>query len=233
MPSQIHQRFNRPLYQKFMKTQDLIASSKQELVAAGLQLPVMEAFYTIQGEGRFTGYPAYFIRLGGCDVGCVWCDVKESWEAEKWPVLSIEKIVEDALAFPGRLVVITGGEPLMYDLGPLTQLLKEKGFTTNIETSGAHPFSGDFDWVCFSPKKFKKPHPSIYRVADELKVVISHKSDFAFAEEHAAKVNPLCELRLQPEWSRAAKFTPEIVEYVKNRPNWKISLQTHKFMDIP
>ena len=216
-----------------MNTLELIASTTQEQVAAGLELPLMEAFYTIQGEGRFTGHAAYFIRLGGCDVGCVWCDVKESWEAGKWPVLSIEKIVDDAMAYPGRLVVITGGEPLLYDLGPLTALLKENGFTTNIETSGAHPFSGDFDWVCFSPKKFKKPHPSIYPVADELKVVVAHKSDFAFAEEHAAKVNPLCELRLQPEWSKAATFTSQIIEYVKNHPNWKISLQTHKFMDIP
>jgi len=168
------QRWNHPLYQKFTMT-------TQELVAEGLQLPVMEAFYTIQGEGKFTGHPAYFIRLGGCDVGCVWCDVKESWEAGKWPVLSIEKIVEEACSFPGRLVVITGGETLMYNLNPLTKLLKEKGFTTNMETSGAHPYSGDFDWVCFSPKKFKKPHPSIYAEADELKVVVFHQSDFAFA----------------------------------------------------
>lgn len=216
-----------------MKTQELILPSKQESVAAGLQLPVMEAFYTIQGEGRFTGYPAYFIRLGGCDVGCVWCDVKESWDSGKWPILSIEKIVAEALAHPGRLVVITGGEPLMYDLGPLTKLLKAKGFTTNIETSGTHPFSGDFDWVCFSPKKFKKPHPSIYQEADELKVVVFHSSDFAFAEEHASQVKTDCDLRLQPEWSKAERFTPEIIEYVKNRPKWKISLQTHKFMDIP
>lgn len=205
----------------------------KEQVAKGLMLPVMEAFYTIQGEGRFTGHPAYFIRLGGCDVGCVWCDVKESWEAAKWPVLSIEQIVEEALSHPGRLVVITGGEPLMYELGPLTRLLKEKGFTTNIETSGAHPFSGEFDWVCFSPKKFKKPHPSIYEVANELKVVVFHKSDFDFAEEHAALVNESCELRLQPEWSKANRFLPNIIEYSKNHPNWKISLQTHKFMDIP
>jgi organic radical activating enzyme len=166
-------------------------------------------------------------------VGCVWCDVKESWEAGKWPVLSIDQIVEDALAFPGRLVVITGGEPLLYNLDPLTKLLKEKGFTTNIETSGAHPFSGDFDWVCFSPKKFKKPHPSIYAVASELKVVVFHSSDFDFAEQHAALVRPSCELRLQPEWSKAAKFTPEIIDYVKSHPKWNISLQTHKFMDIP
>lgn len=205
----------------------------EELIAKGLSLPIMEAFYTIQGEGRFTGYPAYFIRLGGCDVGCVWCDVKESWEAGKWPVKSIQEIVAEAEKYPGRLVVITGGEPLMYDLWPLTSLLKEKGFTTNIETSGAHPFSGDFDWVCFSPKKFKKPHESIYPKANELKVVVFHSSDFAFAEEHAKLVKSDCELRLQPEWSKSTKFTPEIINYTKYHPNWKISLQTHKFMDIP
>ncbi|MEB2776995.1 7-carboxy-7-deazaguanine synthase QueE [Algoriphagus sp. D3-2-R+10] len=205
----------------------------EEAVAQGTQLPVMEAFYTIQGEGRFTGHPAYFIRLGGCDVGCVWCDVKESWDSGKWPVFSIEKIVEDALAYPGRLAVITGGEPLMYDLWPLTALLKEKGFKTNIESSGAHPYSGDFDWVCFSPKKFKKPHPSIYSEADELKVVVFHQSDFSFAEEHALLVKSTCELRLQPEWSKAEKFTPIIVDFAKKHPKWKISLQTHKFMDIP
>lgn len=216
-----------------MNVQDIAGSSTKELVALGLQLPVMEAFYTIQGEGRFTGHPAYFIRLGGCDVGCVWCDVKESWEAAKWPVLTIEQIVEDALEHPGRLVVITGGEPLMYNLDPLTKLLKANGFTTNIETSGAHPFSGDFDWVCFSPKKFKKPHNSIYKKADELKVVIFNRSDFSFADQHAALVSPLCELRLQPEWSKSDRLTPEVIEYVKNHPNWKISLQTHKFMDIP
>jgi 7-carboxy-7-deazaguanine synthase len=207
--------------------------STQESVAAGLQLPLMEAFYTIQGEGRHTGHAAYFIRLGGCDVGCVWCDVKESWEAGKWPVLPIEKIVADALAFPGRLVVITGGEPLLYDLGPLTALLKAKGFSTHLETSGAHPFSGDFDWVCFSPKKFKAPHPSIYPVADELKVVVYHPSDLDFAALHAAKVGEDCELRLQPEWSKSSIRLPELVDYIKSNPSWKISLQTHKFMDIP
>ena len=207
--------------------------STQESVAAGLQLPLMEAFYTIQGEGRHTGHAAYFIRLGGCDVGCVWCDVKESWEAGKWPVLPIEKIVADALAFPGRLVVITGGEPLLYDLGPLTALLKAKGFSTHLETSGAHPFSGEFDWVCFSPKKFKAPHPSIYPVADELKVVVYHPSDLDFAALHAAKVGEDCELRLQPEWSKSSIRLPELVDYIKSNPSWKISLQTHKFMDIP
>ena len=193
----------------------------------------MEAFYTLQGEGKFAGHAAYFIRLGGCDVGCVWCDVKESWNASLWPVLSIEKIVSDALTFPARLVVITGGEPLMYPMGPLTALLKENGFSIHVETSGAHPFSGTFDWVCFSPKKFKVPHPSIYQVADELKVVIYHPSDLAFAEEHAARVSSACELRLQPEWSKSSMRTPELVAYIKTHPTWKISLQTHKFMDIP
>ncbi|MDO9552186.1 7-carboxy-7-deazaguanine synthase QueE [Rhodonellum sp.] len=206
---------------------------KKTAVAAGTMLPLMEAFYTIQGEGTFSGTPAYFIRLGGCDVGCVWCDVKASWEAAKWPVLPIEEIVEGALQYPGRLVVITGGEPLMYNLDPLTRLLKENGFTTNIETSGAHPFSGDFDWVCFSPKKFKTPHPSIYAVADELKVVVFHKSDFNFAEKHAVLVRENCRKLLQPEWSKSDLFINSIIDYVKSHPNWKVSLQTHKFMEIP
>lgn len=210
-----------------------IIMEKRDAVAAGLMLPIMEAFYTIQGEGAFTGHAAYFIRLGGCDVGCVWCDVKDSWEASKWPVQSIEEIVAEAKRFPGRKVVITGGEPLMYDLNPLTKLLKSEGFVAHIETSGAHPFSGDFDWVCFSPKKFKQPHPSIYEVANELKVVVFHKSDFEFAEKHANLVNSSCKLLLQPEWSKASVFTSQIVDYVKNHPNWNISLQTHKFMDIP
>ena|SRR5690606_35243166 len=205
----------------------------KEAVGQGLMLPLMEAFYTIQGEGTFSGHPAYFIRLGGCDVGCVWCDVKDSWEVGKWPLQSIEDIVAGAMAYPGRLVVITGGEPLLYPLAPLTALLKEKGFIINLETSGTHNFSGNFDWVCFSPKKFKAPHPSIYERADELKVIIFHKSDFEFAEKHAALVNPRCKMILQPEWSKADKFTKPIIEYVKNHPNWKISLQTHKFMDIP
>jgi organic radical activating enzyme len=210
-----------------------IVMAKEEKVQDGYMLPVMEAFYTVQGEGMHAGTPAYFIRLGGCDVGCVWCDVKESWEAEKWPILSIEKIVDQAQIYPGRLVVITGGEPLMYNLNPLTSLLKAKGFSTHIETSGAHPFTGHFDWVCFSPKKFKAPHSSIYEHADELKVVIFHKSDFGFAEKHAALVKKDCKMLLQPEWSKSAHFMESIIDFVKNHPNWKISLQTHKFMDIP
>lgn len=196
-------------------------------------LPVMEAFYTIQGEGTFSGSPSYFIRLGGCDVGCVWCDVKESWEAEKWPILSVESVVKEAMAFPSRTVVITGGEPLMYNLSPLTAALKENGFRIHIETSGAHLFSGTFDWVCFSPKKFKIPHPSIYDKADELKVIAFHDSDFVFAEQHASKVKPSCQKLLQPEWSKKGTMTNKVIDYVKSNPNWKISLQTHKFMDIP
>ncbi len=206
---------------------------EKEKVAQGVILPLMEAFYTIQGEGSFSGHPAYFIRLGGCDVGCVWCDVKESWEAGKWPLVKVEEIVEEAMKYPARLAVITGGEPLMYDLGPLTRMLKEKGFQVNLETSGAYPVSGEFDWICFSPKKFKAPVEGMYEKADELKVVIFHKSDFEFAEAHAARVKESCVKLLQPEWSKSSKFMEKIITYVKNHPEWRISLQTHKFMDIP
>lgn len=202
-------------------------------IETGKLLPVMEAFYTIQGEGMHSGSAAYFIRLGGCDVGCVWCDVKESWDAGKWPLLSIQEIVNAAMEYPGRLVVITGGEPLMYNLEPLTALLHENGFKIHIETSGVYPVTGEFDWICFSPKKFKDPHPDIYTLADELKVVIYHKSDFEFAEKHAEKANNSCKKMLQPEWSKRETMTEKIINYVKSSPNWKISLQTHKFMDIP
>jgi 7-carboxy-7-deazaguanine synthase len=205
----------------------------QTTITQGLALPLMEAFYTVQGEGTHSGTPAYFIRLGGCDVGCVWCDVKDSWDAGRWPVIDIQDIVDGALEYPGRMVVITGGEPLLYDLFPLTALLKEKGFVIHIETSGAHPFSGHFDWVCFSPKKFKAPHPSIYAHADELKVVVYNKSDFAFAEKHTALVRPTCKRLLQPEWDKSVLMLNQVIEYVKNHPDWKISLQTHKFMAIP
>ncbi len=196
-------------------------------------LPVMEAFYTIQGEGHFSGNSAYFIRLGGCDVGCVWCDVKDSWNADRWPKQSVQEIVSKAKAHPTRLAVVTGGEPLMYDLSELTDTLKKEGLQTNVETSGAHPLSGDWDWICFSPKKFMKPRDEFYQVADELKVVVYNKSDFKWAEEHAAKVNPDCLLYLQPEWDKSETVLPEIIDYVKDNPQWKISLQTHKFMQIP
>ena len=198
-----------------------------------IKLPIMEAFYTIQGEGHYTGTPAYFIRLGGCDVGCVWCDVKDSWDASQWPEQSIEQIVAEAQSYKGKLAVITGGEPLMYDLTELTQKLDAANMQVNIETSGAHPLTGEWDWICFSPKKFMKPRSEFYHVADELKVVIYNKSDFAWAEEHAAKVNPDCLLYLQPEWDKSGKMLPEIIAYVKDNPRWNISLQTHKYMQIP
>ena len=197
------------------------------------KLPVMEAFYTLQGEVFHAGRAAYFIRLGGCDVGCVWCDVKESWDAEIHPKISISQIVADASQHNGRLAVITGGEPLMYNLDELTAALKEAGFQTNIETSGAHPMSGYWDWVCFSPKKFKEAHPSIFEQANELKVIVYNKSDFKFAEKYAKLVNKDCQLLLQPEWSKKDTMQPLIVEYIKQNPQWRISLQTHKYLDIP
>lgn len=203
------------------------------MVEDGFSLPVMEAFYTIQGEGFHQGKAAYFIRLGGCDVGCHWCDVKASWNAEDHPTLPVEQIATEAAAFPTRLAVVTGGEPLMYRLGPLTHLLQENGFKTHVETSGAHPLSGNWDWICFSPKKFKAPDEGIYDKAHELKVVIYNKSDFKWAEKFAEKVNKSCKLYLQPEWSREKEVTPLIIDYVKGHPQWNISLQIHKYMDIP
>ena len=196
-------------------------------------LPLMEAFYTLQGEGYHVGKAAYFIRLGGCDVGCHWCDVKESWPVEAHPKVEVTTIVQQALQHSGRLAVVTGGEPLMHQLDDLTYQLQAAGFQTNIETSGVYPITGDWDWVCFSPKKFKTPHEGIYQHADELKVIIYNKSDFEFAEYHAAHVRTNCVLLLQPEWSRLQEMTPLIVEYVKNNPRWRVSLQTHKYMDIP
>jgi organic radical activating enzyme len=193
----------------------------------------MESFYTIQGEGHHQGRAAYFIRLGGCDVGCVWCDVKDSWEAARHPQRSISDLVAEAAAHPGRLAVITGGEPLMHDCGPLTKALQEAGFSTHIETSGAYPISGSWDWICLSPKKFKAPLPAILPLADELKVVIYNKSDFAWAEEWAAKVSPKCKLFLQPEWSKSSAMTPLIIEYIKNDPRWEFSLQLHKYIHVP
>ena len=198
-----------------------------------IKLPVMESFYTLQGEGFHAGKAAYFIRLGGCDVGCVWCDVKESWDASIHPQIAISDIVKEAEQYNGRMAVITGGEPLMYDLDSLTNALKKANFQTNIETSGVYQMSGIWDWVCFSPKKFKEPHPSIYQAADELKVIVYNKSDFAFAEKHASLVNQNCVLLLQPEWSKQSVMLPQIIEYVKQNPQWKVSLQTHKYMDIP
>ncbi|MDW8332624.1 MAG: 7-carboxy-7-deazaguanine synthase QueE [Bacteroidia bacterium] len=194
---------------------------------------VMEHFYTLQGEGRWTGTAAYFVRLGGCDVGCVWCDVKESWHAEDHALLAIEEIVAAATASPARTAVVTGGEPTLYDLEPLTAALVEAGFRTHLETSGAHPLTGRWNWVCLSPKKFKPPREDAYALADELKVVVYHPSDLSWAEEHASRCRPQTLLYLQPEWSRHDQSAKLIVEYVKEHPRWRLSLQTHKFVGIP
>jgi 7-carboxy-7-deazaguanine synthase len=196
-------------------------------------LPVMEVFYTLQGEGFHQGKAAYFIRLAGCDVGCVWCDVKESWDPAVHPQQSVSQLVAGAKSHPGRIVVITGGEPLMQDCGPLTEQLQAAGFHTHIETSGAYPLSGQWDWICLSPKKFKAPLPDLIRKADELKVVIFHPSDFAWAEKYAALVNPDCKLFLQPEWSKRDSITPAIIDYIQANPVWEFSLQLHKYIHVP
>ena len=195
-------------------------------------LPLMEEFYTIQGEGFHKGTAAYFIRIGGCDVGCHWCDVKESWNAALHPPTKNDAIVANASAY-SKTVVITGGEPLTWDMGPLTTALKEKEMQIHIETSGAYALTGTWDWICLSPKKIKLPQPEIYDVAHELKVIIFNKDDFRFAEEQAEKVNKNCILYLQPEWSNRDKMSPLIVDYVMANPKWKVSLQTHKYLNIP
>lgn len=196
-------------------------------------LPLMEDFYTIQGEGYYQGQAAYFIRLGGCDVGCVWCDVKESWDASLHPLTSVAEMTARAKASGTPVVVITGGEPLMYDLAELTRALKDAGMRTNVETSGVYPVTGAWDWICFSPKKFKAPDPSIFPQADELKVIVYNRSDFEWAETYASTVRENCELFLQPEWSKEKEMLPLIIDYVKAHPQWKISLQIHKYMNIP
>ena len=196
-------------------------------------LPLMEHFYTLQGEGRFTGHASYFIRLGGCDVGCVWCDVKDSWDASKHPLVPVTEIVAAVVASGTKIAVITGGEPMMHNLDLLTAMLKAKGIRAHVETSGAHPLSGSWDWICLSPKKFKAPLDEMIAAAHELKTVIYNKTDFAWAEQYAAKVPKDCLLYLQPEWSRAAEMNPLIIDYVKTNPQWILSLQTHKFLDIP
>ena len=193
----------------------------------------MEMFYSLQGEGYHQGKAAYFIRLAGCDVGCVWCDVKDSWDASKHPVLSIEEIVSSALAHPGRLAIITGGEPLLYNLDALTSALKKAGFEINIETSGSSPMSGKWDWVCFSPKKFKAPLTESIAAASELKVVIFNKHDFEWAETYAKQVPASCKLYLQPEWDKANEITPLVIEYIKAHPRWELSAQLHKYIQVP
>lgn len=201
-------------------------------IEKGEMLPLMEDFYTIQGEGFHTGKAAYFIRIGGCDVGCHWCDVKESWNAELHPPTSTNEIVQKAKKY-ATTVVITGGEPLMWSMDYLTEKLIENGLKVHIETSGAYPLTGRYDWFCLSPKKTKPPTSEAYLRADELKVIVYNKHDFKFAEQQAALVSDTCELFLQPEWSNREKMMPQIVDYVMEHPKWKVSLQTHKYLNIP
>lgn len=210
----------------------MLTKEIQLAVEKGEMLPLMEEFYTIQGEGCHTGRAAYFIRIGGCDVGCHWCDVKESWNAELHPPTATDVIVANAKKY-AETVVVTGGEPLTWDMTALTQKLKESDLKVHIETSGAYPVSGTWDWFCLSPKKNKLPVADAYAIADELKVIIYNKHDFIFAEEQAQKVNKNAILFLQAEWSKREDMTPLIVDYVMNNPKWRISLQTHKYLNIP
>lgn len=202
-------------------------------IDSSLELPVMEHFYTIQGEGFYSGRAAYFIRLAGCDVGCVWCDVKESWELDGHPIFKITDLIKIIQSTSTNLVVITGGEPALYNLETLIDSIRSFGIETAIETSGCYSLIGNIDWYCFSPKKFKAPCDEAYIKANELKVVIYHESDLAWAEEHASKVGENCFLFLQPEWSRKERILPQLIDYVKSNPKWRISLQTHKYMQIP
>jgi 7-carboxy-7-deazaguanine synthase len=196
-------------------------------------LPVMEHFYTLQGEGLHQGKAAYFIRLGGCDVGCVWCDVKDSWDSGRHPLRSIDFLVDEVKKTPTQIVVITGGEPLMHDLSELTRALKAAGLRTHMETSGSSPLSGTWDWITVSPKKFKAPLPEVLQFASELKIVVFNKSDFDWAEKHAAMVPPSCKLYLQPEWGKHDAITPLIIDYIKDHPQWQLSLQIHKYINVP
>lgn len=218
------------LYICGLKTIMSIAAEKYK---SGEVLPIMEHFYTIQGEGNFAGHPAYFIRLAGCDVGCVWCDVKESWDAEAHPDLSVSDLITQIKKTPAKIVVVTGGEPAIYQLQFLTDSIHQAGLKTHIETSGAYSLTGSWDWVCLSPKKFKPTRLSVYKKAHELKVVIYNKHDFLWAEKHLELVAKNCMLYLQPEWGRKDKIMPGIVDYVKNNPKWLISVQTHKYLNIP
>lgn len=195
-------------------------------------LPVMEQFYTIQGEGFYQGHAAYFVRLGGCDVGCVWCDVKESWDADKHPKINLTKIVQEIKKTPATMAVITGGEPLLHNLDAFTTALNENAIKTNIETSGSSPLSGKWNWICVSPKKFKPALQTVLDKADELKIIVYNVSDFAWAERYAALVPANCKLYLQPEWSKEKTMLPLIIEYVKANPKWEISLQLHKYMGV-
>jgi len=192
----------------------------------------MESFYSIQGEGTHTGKPSYFIRLAGCDVNCHWCDVKDSWDIHDNQYKTVKEIVNDVIKFPAEIIIITGGEPLIHDLTDLTAALKEKNKKIHLETSGSHPISGTFDWICFSPKKFKKPLDEFFEISDELKIIIFNDSDFKWAEDILKKIKNNPELIIQPEWSKSKKNNSKILEYIKKNPKWRISLQTHKYLGV-
>lgn len=204
-----------------------------DILQSGKLLPLVEEFYTLQGEGYHTGKAAYFIRIGGCDVGCSWCDAKFTWNAKSFPPVAVEKIVANASQNPAKVIVVTGGEPSLYPLDYLCQKLKEQGFQTHVETSGAHNLTGQWDWICLSPKPQQPPVNGIHMKADELKVIISSKKDIEWAEENARKVKSTCKLYLQPEWSVHSEIIPTIVNYAMENPKWQVSLQAHKFMRIP
>lgn len=208
-------------------------SSSLNLTPHALHLPVMEHFYTLQGEGFHQGKAAYFIRLGGCDVGCIWCDVKESWDVDKHPLFKVEDLLFAIKEKAAKIVVVTGGEPLLHNLNELTKQMQEGGLKTHVETSGSSPLSGSWDWITLSPKKFKAPLPEVIKNANELKVVVFNKSDFDWAEEYAAQVSSNCKLYLQPEWNKASAITPLLIEYIKANPQWQLSLQIHKYINVP
>ena len=211
----------------------MTGTQRNEVLDGGRKLPLVEDFYTIQGEGFHAGKPAYFIRLGGCDVGCSWCDAKNTWNPRLYPPVDVQTIVDRATACPAQAIVITGGEPLLYPLEPLTGALRERGLEIFLETSGSHPFSGCFDWVCLSPKRRQPPLEEAYARAHELKVIVEVEADLEWAEYNASKANENCLLYLQPEWSVAERIMPVLVEYAKAHPKWNISIQTHKYMHIP
>lgn len=199
----------------------------------GNKLPLIEEFYSLQGEGYNTGKAAYFIRIGGCDICCSWCDSKISWNANEYEAVPVETIVAKAEECTARAVVVTGGEPLQYNLTVICNLLKKKGFETFIETAGTNTLTGTWDWICLSPKKHNPPTIELFEKAHELKVVIYNKEDLIWAEECSHKVSDNCKLFLQPEWSKYNSNIEFIVEYIKKNPKWRISLQAHKFMHIP
>jgi len=196
------------------------------------KLPVMEQFYTVQGEGHFAGTPAYFIRLGGCDVGCIWCDVKDSWDAGKHPLFDVETLADSVIKSGAPICVITGGEPAMYNLEKLTNLIRTAGIRTHLETSGVYPITGEWNWITFSPKKFKAPLQEVYELAAELKVIVFNKSDLAWAETHAEKINTSCILFLQPEWEKRQEMQNQILDFIRKNTKWRISVQTHKYLGV-